>query len=143
MDNKSIKLPDGYYWDSSGIIHNKILLKNILTPTVLFEGNGDTSITLTDDLSNYKKIIIYYSQSAYHETSYSFIEVYEPNGKNVELSFVMGVNDNQGLYAMNRCYSLNGKNVNKIDGYNARFYNGNSMWGIGDSIRINKIIGYK
>lgn len=116
---------------------------NCLLPVTLFEGVGDTSITLNDNLANYKRIKIYYYQTAYHDTSYSSVEVYEPNGKNVELSFVMGVSDNSGLYANNRCYLLNGTNVTKTDGYNARFYNSASNWAISDAIRISKIIGYK
>ena len=116
---------------------------NCLLPVTLFEGVGDTSITLNDNLANYKRIKIYYYQTVYHDTSYSSVEVYEPNGKNVELSFVMGVSDNSGLYANNRCYLLNGTNVTKTDGYNARFYNSASNWAISDAIRISKIIGYK
>lgn len=116
---------------------------NSLLPVTLFEGTGDTSITLNDNLANYKKIIIYYYQTAYHSTSYSSVEVDEPDGKNVELTFVIGVSDNSGLYANNRGYSLNGTKVTKIDGYNARFYNAGSMWAISDSIRISKIVGYK
>ena len=63
---KAIKLPDGYYWDSSCISHNRISLNELLTPKVLYSRSktyanitDNTVINLSDDITKYKKIIIY------------------------------------------------------------------------------------
>lgn len=115
---------------------------NSTLPKILFEGTGDISITLNDNLSSYSRIVIYFKQTEFHNTSYGSVEVDSPNGKNVELSIIFG-NVEDSLYICSRCYILSGNRMTKSDGFSAKIYPPNASWGIGDTLRVTKVIGYK
>lgn len=60
--SKSLKLKNNNYWDSTGIVHNKKKLSDILyEETILFEGNSNGDISLSDANENYEYIDIEYN----------------------------------------------------------------------------------
>jgi hypothetical protein len=86
---KSIKLKDNNYIDSSGITHNRISLNNILNsliPVVLYNNTAGTngSITLAETAANFKYIDIFFRDTSQNNDSY--VRVYNPNGKRVQIS---------------------------------------------------------
>lgn len=61
---KAIKLENDNYIDSSGVVHNREPLNEILNPVVLYESNGEsTDINLNDDYNDYSYIEIYARES--------------------------------------------------------------------------------
>lgn len=63
---QSIKLKNENYIDSTGVVHNKEKLSDLLTQKVLYSRSktyaniaDNTVINLSDDITKYKRIIIY------------------------------------------------------------------------------------
>lgn len=152
--SKSIKLKSPYYWDSDGVIHEQKKLSDILYVTeehiLLSEGTYDDDITLNDDLSKYRRIVIFYKQTAYFDTTYGSITVENPNGKNVNISETFYIDEYNGstyygAYLISRAYKLNSNKITKINDGSYKFFgtHNTGTWGIADSLRITKVIGYK
>lgn len=79
---KAIKLPDGYYWDSTGVTHNRVSLDELLTSKVLYsrsktytEVANNTVINLSDDITKYSHVIIYGKLS---DGNLGSVELYKP-----------------------------------------------------------------
>ena len=154
---KSIKLKNNNYIDSTGVVHNRGLLStllnnittnisNLLTnvnktiPVTLFnnDNNRATSVTLSDTLANYTKIIIYCKQT---DGGYYYSrEFYNPNGK--ILSFQIVECNATSIYNRELRYYGNAKSIST---------NANNCWrvdthehlGTYNNVYIVKVIGYK
>ena len=105
--SKSLKLKNNNYWDSTGIVHNKKNLNQILDNievTNLFEGKTQSEITLAESVENFDYIEILHTRDENSE-GYVTTRVYNPNGKTVGLySNYCGINDD---------YARNKSNYNK------------------------------
>lgn len=62
--SKRFKYKDNNYLDSTGIVHNKVFLNEVLGK-VLYENNNGSNetITLNDNVSNYEYIKIFYKNN--------------------------------------------------------------------------------
>lgn len=154
MANKSIKLKDNNYIDSTGVVHNRgllsTLLNNILNeinklkPVVLYNGDPtDNTVVLSDSSNNYTYIEIFFVCNG----SNSSTKVYQPNGKTVSMSLdgergatswnfycngTVNINNKQISWVKNQFISANmdtpaGK-VERSDWYN---------------VKIVRVLGYK
>lgn len=142
MDNKSIKLPDGYSWDSSAVTHNRKLLSDILSPVVLYENtngsNGD--ISLTDDVNNYSFIDIEFRSDSHN---YSCQRIYKPFNKNVAL-ITQSINYEgkyKGVFLRNTNVMISGKNISVYQ--HGQLFGGGSDVNTVNFCYITQVVGYK
>lgn len=168
--NKSIKLKNNVYIDSTGIVHNRTGLNTILnqllnkineqeqliaklTPVVLYEDENSTAsntYNLTDNVSNYDRLTIYYKQTSYYTRTDKSVEIYAPHNKTVILdeNFVLltynGSNYN-GAYDLQRAFKISGNTITLLNACNQKYVglNGTGTWGVADTISITKVVGYK
>ena len=85
---KAIKLSNDIYLDSTGIVHNKKKLSDILyEEVVLFEGASNKDITLLDNVENYDKVRVEYYTNYNQRKSYKSITLSNTNNKSVTLDF--------------------------------------------------------
>lgn len=101
---RSIKLNDENYIDSTGIVHNKTLLSEILAPTVLYknESGSNGNIKLNDSVSNYQYIEVYYRNNDQFHNSKKF---YNIDGKKVVLNSFYVSNSNVVLKQQSRQFN--------------------------------------
>lgn len=120
------------------------------TPTILYDGGAtQADITLSQSAANFKRLKIYYCQTAYLGTSYNSVEIPDPNGKTINLSELIlletlnGSNYN-GVYGLNRSYTISGTSIKLQHQRNNKFVglNGTGTWGVADAINIVKVVGY-
>ena len=147
---QSIKLKNENYIDSTGVVHNRQLLSEILTPVILFNsasGSQSSSISLNvDDVDTFEKIdIIFGYDSMYH--GFLTNTVYKKDGtfKNQYINICQF-----GDFAANKdevqlrlgVYELTSTSLNLISNKTISFRQ--NFVGLWDSTPyIYKIIGYK
>lgn len=141
--NQSIKFKDNKYLDSTGIVHNKKKLNEILEPVTLWEGDlgeAGKSATLIDNYTNYEKIVILGQwQGRYCST---FIYPDSQSNGSLEARFF----NNSYMYHYKCYFEFSGTTLNLVSG--AGLVN-NKSGGISGAftgscqMSINKIIGYK
>ena len=140
--NQSIKFKDNKYLDSTGIVHNKKKLNEILEPVILWEGDlgeAGKSATLIDDYTEYEKIIILGQwQGRYCST---FIYPDSQSNGSLEARFF----NNSYMYHYKCYFEFSGTTLNLVSG--AGLVNGSSGGVSGAftgscQMSINKIIGY-
>jgi len=117
---------------------------NIPAPFVLYDGLSGTSgdVTLSDSCANYDYIEIYYYNSSYQDV-YSSVKVYDPDSKNVCLQITFPNYANSRMYVVGAYYTCNGSTLTFNEGYGLAIAS-NNIYGVGtDTIKIDKVIGYK
>lgn len=146
--SKSIKLKDNNFIDSSGIVHNKQKLNEIILNSVILYDNSDGSsgdITLSDSAENYQYIDIFYRNEAHHHAS---MRVYSPNEKKVTLISMTQNNSGSytGVYFRNKIVLISDTSI-RTHLSSQFFITGNNACGMNleaSSLTfITKVIGYK
>jgi len=121
------------------------LVQENLTPVVLFIGTSTTkdNITLNDSAANYTYLEIFY-HTAIATSSYESTKIYNPNGKNINLSSVHRDTSQGVLFFMSKLMLINGTQITTTRIGQSYVYNGseNSISET-DSIVIDRVIGYK
>lgn len=142
---KAIKLQDDNYIDSSGVVHNRVPLNEILKPIVLYDNNtGEKSVVLSQEVTDFKRIDVISKQTVYNNTTYHTTTVYEPNDKNFIIQVINPVSANKGYYFVISAYQIRNKNITRIDNINYKMeIESSGHWYIADSLVITKVIGYK
>ena len=138
--SKRFKYKDNNYLDSTGIVHNKVLLNEVLGK-VLYENNNGSNetITLNDSASNYKFIEIFYKSN---DNAYSSVRVDTPNGKQVSLQAFWSV-DNY-CYGKIKQVLIDNNKINNLAFQQLVIPNGVSPTiSLSNFIYITKVIGYK
>lgn len=138
--SKRFKYKDNNYLDSTGIVHNKVLLNEVLGK-VLYENNNGSNetITLNDSASNYKFIEIFYKSN---DNAYSSVRVDTPNGKRVSLQAFWSV-DNY-CYGKIKQVSIDNNKINNLAAQQLVIASGVSPTiSLSNFIYITKVIGYK
>ena len=138
--SKRFKYKDNNYLDSTGIVHNKVLLNEVLGK-VLYENNNGSNetITLNDSVSNYKFIEIFYKSN---DSAYSSVRVDTPNGKRVSLQAFWSV-DNY-CYGKIKQVSIDNNKINNLAAQQLVIGSGVSPTiSLSNFIYITKVIGYK
>ena len=138
--SKRFKYKDNNYLDSTGIVHNKVLLNEVLGK-VLYENNNGSNetITLNDSASNYKFIEIFYKSN---DNAYSSVRVDTPNGKRVSLQAFWSV-DNY-CYGKIKQVLIDNNKINNLAFQQLVIPNGVSPTiSLSNFIYITKVIGYK
>lgn len=138
--SKSFKYKDNNYLDSTGIVHNKVLLNEVLGKVLYENYNGSNeTITLNDSVSNYKFIEIFYKSN---DSAYSSVRVDTPNGKRVSLQAFWSV-DNY-CYGKIKQVSIDNNKINNLSFQQLVIPSGASPTiSLSNFIYITKVIGYK
>lgn len=119
----------------------------ILIPYTLYENSSGSTgnITLSDDVSNYKFLEIYFGGGASANDRMDFVKVDLSLSKNVSL-FKFSSDAGGTLYAQCRDVTISGTTISTLDStrYWTATYTGSS-WSksANNSIYIKKVIGYK
>lgn len=116
---------------------NEVLAK--ITPTILFEGSEQNDFVLNDSISNYKKVIIYYTDNNGSRTSRMFGNTDLSNDITVALD--SDYNAGEQYNTKIRMFRITGKNVKKFGHSNFNFVDKSIFYD--DNITINLIEGYK
>ena len=138
--SKSFKYKDNNYLDSTGIVHNKVLLNEVLGK-VLYENNNGSNetITLNDSASNYKFIEIFYQSN---DAACSSVKISNPNGKRVSLQAFWSV-DNY-CYGKIKQVLIDNNKINNLSFQQLVIPSGASPTiSLSNFIYITKVIGYK
>lgn len=138
--SKSFKYKDNNYLDSTGIVHNKVLLNEVLGK-VLYENNNGSNetITLNDSASNYKFIEIFYQSN---DAACSSVKIANPNGKRVSLQAFWSV-DNY-CYGKIKQVLIDNNKINNLAFQQLVIPSGASPTiSLSNFIYITKVIGYK
>lgn len=138
--SKRFKYKDNNYLDSTGIVHNKVLLNEVLG-RVLYENNNGSNenITLNDTVSNYKFIEIFYKSN---DGAYSSVRVEKANSKYVSLQAFWSV-DNY-CYGKIKQVSISNNKINNLAAQQLVIGSGASPTvSLSNYIYITKVIGYK
>lgn len=138
--SKRFKYKDNNYLDSTGIVHNKVLLNEVLGK-VLYENNNGSNetITLNDSVSNYKFIEIFYKSN---DSAYSSVRVDTPNGKRVSLQAFWSIDD--WCYGKIKQISISDNKINNLAAQQLVIGSGASPTvSLSNYIYITKVIGYK
>ena len=142
--SKRFKYKDNNYLDSTGIVHNKSLLSEVLGTTLYTNVRGTTEdITMNSNVENYKCVEIFYGCD---DRYFNSGKIYEPNKKQVGLltPYISDATDGRAyMYVSN--WKFEGKKLNFLRAANKYLTENNtvSMFGTYSYIRIYKIIGYK
>lgn len=138
--SKSFKYKDNNYLDSTGIVHNKVLLNEVLGK-VLYENNNGSNetITLNDSASNYKFIEIFYQSN---DAACSSVKISNPNGKRVSLQAFWSV-DNY-CYGKIKQVLIDNNKISNLSFQQLVIPSGASPTiSLSNFIYITKVIGYK
>ena len=138
--SKRFKYKDNNYLDSTGIVHNKVLLNEVLG-VVLYENNNGSNenITLNDSASNYKFIEILYQSN---DAACSSVKIANPNGKRVSLQAFWSV-DNY-CYGKIKQVLIDNNKINNLSFQQIVMPSGASPTiSLSNFIYITKVIGYK
>ena len=138
--SKRFKYKDNNYLDSTGIVHNKVLLNEVLGK-VLYENNNGSNetITLNDSTENYKYIEIFYQSN---DAACSSVKIANPNGKRVSLQAFWSV-DNY-CYGKIKQVSIDNNKMNNLAAQQLIIGSCVSPTiSLSNFIYITKVIGYK
>ena len=110
---------------------------------ILYDNPNGTieSITLDDDVSNYRYIDIFYRNN---DRFYSNTRVYEPNDKRIVLS--ANYTDNEIVYLKNKIVEINGRSISNYNKCYSQIWtnnNGTVSYQNSNNIYIVKVVGYK
>ncbi len=138
--SKRFKYKDNNYLDSTGIVHNKVLLNEVLGKVLYENKNGSNeTITLNDSVSNYKFIEIFYKSN---DSAYSSVRVDTPNGKRVSLQAFWSIDD--WCYGKIKQISISDNKINNLAAQQLVIGSGASPTvSLSNYIYITKVIGYK
>lgn len=124
-----------------------------LKPVELYNNSsGDMfdEYTLSQSSANFKRLTIYYRQTSYFGSSESSVEVLNPNGKNVLLffHFPLDTYNNStyyGAYSLSRVFKISTNKIILLNADNRKIvgWNNTGTWGLADSIRITRVVGWK
>lgn len=120
---------------------------NALTAVALYESTtgSNGNITLSDNVSNYSYIEIFYKDNDYNYNSMKFI--YKTNNQNIVLSTLpVSIGVQNYLRAKTAMYTISGKNINftSYADWNITANAGSAASTISDNIiYIMKVLGYK
>lgn len=131
------------YSESTTDAYSANYVNNIYKKTVLFEGNTNTTITLSEDCSNFDFLDIEYR---FDDNKYNFTRIYEPNGKGVCLPNVNVGNNASYINIIGGNITLSNNKINIGNGAYlninvSNFTKNNSSSNF--ETRITKVIGYK
>ena len=143
---RSIKLKNENYIDSTGVVHNKKLLSEMLNGFILYNNiNGALSnITLKDNIDKYKCVEIFYSQ---YQGYYDSVKIDLSLSKKATLTASIWLTNQStydGFYIDTKEITLNNNQL-IVDAYGALILNGfnsNATKEAQNNIRIHKVIGY-
>ena len=112
---------------------------NALKPIVLYQGSTQGDFELTDKISNYKKVTIYYKDNDGSRYSRTFENTDASNEFTVALD---GKYNSSGYYNTKlRMYRISGKNVNGIGQANFNYFDKSVYYD--NSIIVTMVEGYK
>lgn len=118
-------------------IKNEIETK--ITPAILFQGSTQKDFELTDEISNYKKAIIYYKDNDGSRYSRAFENLDASN----EITVALSGHYNKGDYFNTklRMYKISGKNVVGFGQANFNYKDKSEYYD--NSITVTLVEGYK
>lgn len=155
---KSIKLKNNNYIDSTGVTHNRALLSNVLTDfdnrisslgittTVLYNNStgSTTSVTLSDNVSNYNLLYIELTAKQYTDWWHNeTMIIASPSNKSYDKSSVLYSDNNKQIYVVITTLALNNNTITISQNHAGTVGASNSYWGTGNCWAITKVIGYK
>lgn len=108
-----------------------------LTPVVLFDGDENGTITLSDSVNNYEYIEIFFRQNQY-TAIYNSVKIYHPWNVQADLTAIQAENGGSGIASA--YVVINDKTIRKA-GYNIYWTNGGNTHT--DAIYITRVLGYK
>lgn len=108
-----------------------------LTPVVLFDGDENGTITLSDSVNNYEYIEIFFRQQQY-TAIYNSVKIYHPWNVQADLTAIQAANGGSGIASA--YVVINDTTIRKA-GYNIYWTNGGNTHT--DAIYITRVLGYK
>lgn len=108
-----------------------------LTPVVLFDGDENGTITLSDSVNNYEYIEIFFRQNQY-TAIYNSVKIYHPWDVQADLTAIQAANGGSGIASA--YVVINDTTIRKAD-YNIYWTNGGNTHT--DAIYITRVLGYK
>lgn len=146
-DEKAIKSLPIFDWsDQDFAFHVPITINGlpVYTHEVLYSGSSAGTITLAESASNFDYLEIYFTDN--NNRGYAFTKVYEPNGKEIELS-VTECSANGVFYLRQTRYTVDGTTLTpsaSTAGY-VCFYSETTMKQVVGSnyIKIYRVVGYR
>lgn len=143
---QSIKLKNETYIDSTGVVHNRQLLSNILNPTILYENasGSNGNITLKDSIDNYAYIEIFFHADS--DNAQNSVKVLSPYNRNIALSsFLINLSGNyEGVFMRFSIIKIENQIITILK--NGQLFGGGSATESGTTnnhIYIDTVIGYK
>ena len=142
---KAIKLQNDNYIDSSGVVHNRVPLNEILKPIVLYDNPNGTleNITLNQSVSKFEYIEIFYGRNGMYQST----KVFNPNGKKTQCNMGSTYISSNHIYCelLFSILSITDDKINKSSyGYYQTYDKTvNNVNTTGNYIYIYKVIGYK
>ena len=117
----------------------KTEINNTIAPELLFQGSTQVDFVLSDEISNYKKITIYYKDNDGSRYSRTF----ENTDASNELNIALSGDYNNGDYFNTklRMYKISGKNVNGFGQANFNYLDKSLYYD--NSITVTLVEGYK
>ena len=91
---------------SSGVAATPKMVRDSISPDVLYSGNSNGNVTLSSSAANYSYLVIYFRDN---DNAYGSVRIYSPNGKKASLAIMNG-----GNYAANakaRVVSISGTTI--------------------------------
>lgn len=144
---KAIKLSNDIYLDSTGIVHNKKKLSNILyEETLLFEGGTRETITLPKSSNDFDYLLITYQMNGSTAERFTkLIDMEQTTGIEYLPIFTHSVEGKIPNNFNTRKITISGTSINFGTEVNLAIYAGTgTMYGsTTEVIQINKIIGFK
>ena len=121
-----------------------IMGKPVYVDTVLYDnyGGSASTITLTDNASNYDYIEIYYNDNNSNGAGYT--KIHSPDGKEVHLSLVESAGST-AFYIRHCNWTISGNTITPETSTAAYAYFNGSSWSASNSnyLRIYRVVGYK
>lgn len=108
-----------------------------LTPVVLFDGDSNETITLSDSVNNYEYIEIFFRQNQY-TAIYNSVKIYHPWNVQADLTAIQAEKGGSGIASA--YVVINDTTIRKA-GYNIYWTNGGNTHT--DAIYITRVLGYK
>ncbi len=144
---RAIKLQNNTYLDTSGIVHNRqILADKLLLPYILYSNNSgsSTDITLTDSVSNYEYIDVYYIGVGHNRTGGQVQRCYLKHNNCFTLLAQDYSSDTSRIYFYCTRYQATNKTITPVNYRSLTLISGNTIsLTDSNSVAILKVIGYK
>lgn len=143
---KAIKSKPVFDWSGEDFAFNvpvTILDAPVMTSTVLFDGNANGTVTLSDTVSNYDCIEIYFTDN--NGRGCGFTKVYDADGKQAHLSLIETVGSGS-FYIRHTNYNISGSTIAPASGKYGYSYWSGSSWTNSDAsnyLKIVKVVGLR